>query len=288
MCGWPWRLAVRVIRRYTVRRLDTMQVSFREKIMLANYHTHTIRCKHAFGSEREYIETAIEKGLKILGFSDHVPQPYPDGFVSRIRMDMDQIEDYVSTLETLRAEYKDDIRILIGFEVEYTKRFFDPLFAELKEYPVDYLIMGQHFAPDEVDGFYTGAATDEEEKLKAYVDLVTEGMETGLFTYLAHPDLIHYTGDDAVYQNHMRRLISHSIRHNYPLEVNMFGFTDGRHYPCDKFFKMASEMGATFVIGNDAHRPYLIRQPEEDADFAGFLARNGIKCGDNIIALRPI
>ena len=41
----------------------------------ANYHTHTYRCRHAYGSEREYIEAAIRMGIAELGFSDHVPCP---------------------------------------------------------------------------------------------------------------------------------------------------------------------------------------------------------------------
>ena len=35
--------------------------------MIANYHTHTWRCKHASGTERTYVEQAIAAGLKILG-----------------------------------------------------------------------------------------------------------------------------------------------------------------------------------------------------------------------------
>ena len=42
--------------------------------MNANYHTHTVRCHHAIGSEREYIEKAISRGFKKLGFSDHTDQ----------------------------------------------------------------------------------------------------------------------------------------------------------------------------------------------------------------------
>ena len=38
--------------------------------MIANYHTHTYRCHHADGTEREYVERAIENGLKIFGFSE--------------------------------------------------------------------------------------------------------------------------------------------------------------------------------------------------------------------------
>ncbi len=29
--------------------------------MIANYHTHTARCKHAEGEDREYVEAAILK-----------------------------------------------------------------------------------------------------------------------------------------------------------------------------------------------------------------------------------
>ena len=46
----------------------------------ANYHTHTYRCQHAYGSEREYIEAAIRMGIAELGFSDHVPCPFKDGW----------------------------------------------------------------------------------------------------------------------------------------------------------------------------------------------------------------
>ena len=59
----------------------------------ANYHTHTVRCHHAVGSEREYIEQAIAEGFDILGFSDHTPQPYPENFRSGVRMDMYELGD---------------------------------------------------------------------------------------------------------------------------------------------------------------------------------------------------
>ena len=39
--------------------------------MFSNLHTHTTRCRHAFGTEREYIEAAITQGIRVLGFSDH-------------------------------------------------------------------------------------------------------------------------------------------------------------------------------------------------------------------------
>lgn len=254
--------------------------------MLANYHTHTVRCHHAHGTEREYIEKAIAEGFQVLGFSDHVPQPYPEGFHSGIRMEISEIPDYTGTLLKLREEYKDQIQILIGYEVEYSRRFFPQLLDILKKHPVDYLIQGQHFAVNEVDGFYVGAPFTGEEKLASYVDTTIEGMETGAFTYLAHPDLPYYQGDEESYLRQMRRLVKRAVELDVPLEINMYGFSDRRNYPCDRFFKMAAEYKPKFVLGCDAHQPILVRQPEETPGLPEFLAKYGIDCGDNIVAIR--
>ncbi len=254
-------------------------------MMLANYHTHTVRCKHAVGTEREYIEEAIKEGFEILGFSDHVPQPYPKEFVSPIRMDMSELPDYTETLVSLREEYKGRIKILIGYEVEYTRIYFEPLMKELQKYPLDYLILGQHHVPEEVTGHYVGFETDDDALLKEYVDFCIEGMETGMFLYLAHPDLIRYTGDEKTYLTHMERLIGEAIDLAVPLEVNLYGYVDGRNYPCDRFFSFASQMGAKFVVGCDAHKPEMIRQPDHVPGFTEFLCRNRIYVGDNVVPL---
>ena len=54
--------------------------------MKQNLHTHTTRCGHACGTEDEYVRSAIEGGLKTLGFSEHCPHVYPDGFISKSHM----------------------------------------------------------------------------------------------------------------------------------------------------------------------------------------------------------
>ena len=90
----------------------------------ANYHTHTYRCQHAYGSEREYIEAAIRMGIAELGFSDHVPCPFKDGYVSGIRMTMEQAPEYVYAIRKLGKEYASDIKLYVGFEAEYIPEFF--------------------------------------------------------------------------------------------------------------------------------------------------------------------
>ena len=149
--------------------------------LTANYHTHTVRCRHAYDPEREYIETAIKMGIKKLGFSDHIPCPFTDGYVSGIRMTMEQAPEYVSTIRTLAEEYKDDIKIFVGFEAEYIPAFHEKQMAMFRKLGCDYLIMGQHFLNSEETGPYTGTPTEDEGRIREYGDSVIEGMQTGHF-----------------------------------------------------------------------------------------------------------
>lgn len=51
-------------------------------------------------------------GIEIFGFSDHVPCPYQDGYVSNIRMTMKQAPEYVETIRRLEAEYRDQVKYM--------------------------------------------------------------------------------------------------------------------------------------------------------------------------------
>ena len=79
--------------------------------MQRNYHTHTYRCGHAVGSEREYVEKAIELGFTELGFSEHAPMPFPDNLPKQnldrllaMRLKLHETEDYIESLLSLREE----------------------------------------------------------------------------------------------------------------------------------------------------------------------------------------
>lgn len=237
--------------------------------MKANYHTHTWRCKHAVGTEKEYVERAIEGGIKILGFSDHTPYPFPEGFTSRIRMEVDQFEDYVNIVLGLKEEYKKDIEIHLGLEVEYYPNYFAKLQKLVADYPVEYFLLAQHFVGDEIDGFYSGKATDDPDILKRYCAQSAEAMETGCFTYFAHPDLIHFTGDDRIYEEEMRKLCRKAKACGMPLEINFLGLYESRNYPDERFWKIAGEECCETIFGIDAHcaealhRPQTLKMAEE-------------------------
>lgn len=224
-----------------------------QDFLTANYHAHTWRCQHAYGTEREYIEAAIEMGITEFGFSDHIPCPYRDGYVSGIRMTMQQAPEYVETIRRLATEYRGRIRIFAGFEAEYVPEFYEEQMRMFRNLGCDYLILGQHFLGSEQDGPYAGSPTEDESRIREYVDLVLAGVETGSFLYVAHPDLINYQGLDSVYEWEMTRLCRGLKEKQVPLEINVLGMGVGKHYPDERFWKLAGMVGNPVILGLDAH-----------------------------------
>lgn len=233
--------------------------------MFANYHTHTFRCHHAKGEDREFVEAAIASGFKVLGFADHCPWVYPYAYVSDCRMEPREVEGYFRSLTALRKEYADDIKIYIGFEAEYIPELIDAQDKLLACYPTDYMILGQHSVGSEPYHPYTGVPDDSEAALAAYVDSCIAGMETGRYAYLAHPDLFNFTGSRKVYDREFTRLCRYLKEHGQPVEINLLGVRDGRNYTSERFLGIARKVGCSAIIGCDAHTPSMLtdREPIE-------------------------
>lgn len=223
--------------------------------MIFNYHTHTKRCHHASGDDREYVEKAIEGGLKTLGFSDHAPYLFPKSdYYSAFRMYTDELHEYADSIRSLQKEFARDIRILLGFELEYYPKFHADEMAFLKQVKPDYCIMGQHFGGNEIDALYA-PYTQDDESFSAYISQVLEGLKTGDFLYLAHPDLAGYHYTEEVFEREYRRLCEAAKALHIPLEINLLGLRGNRHYPNRKLFKIAADVGNEIILGADAHEP---------------------------------
>jgi len=223
--------------------------------MLANYHTHTARCTHAVGSEEEYVIAGMEAGLKILGFSDHTPYPFAGGYYSHIRMRPEELKGYAQSVLDLRQKYARQVQIPLGVELEYFPQFWDEQLSMLRDAGIEYLLLGQHWAKFEEGGHYSGRPTDREDLLAAYCRSVRQAMQTGVITYIAHPDLFCFTGDEQVYRRHMQLLCWDAKSCGIPLEINLLGIRSGRHYPDRRFWELAAEEGCKVVLGCDAHTP---------------------------------
>lgn len=254
--------------------------------MLINYHTHTARCGHADGADREYVETAIARGLRILGFSDHVPMPFSDGHESRHRVPMHLLEDYVTSILALRNEYRQQIEIRLGLEAEYYPDLFEAMLDMLRPYPVDYLLLAQHYN-DSGERIYNTRPQSDETALIRYTDRILEAMQTGRFTYVAHPDLINFTGDPHVYRREMTRLCKAAKERSIPLEINLLGLREHRNYPSAQFWEIAGDLRCPAVIGCDAHSPEDLADPNNLKAAEAFAKRFGILPNQNITLRKP-
>lgn len=226
--------------------------------MLENFHTHTARCRHASGTEEEYICRAIEGGLQTLGFSDHTPILFPGSYYSTMRMYPEELPEYVATLLKLKEKYADQIDIRVGLEAEYYPALLDSYLQLLETADVEYLILGQHWCGNEEGEPHNATPTDDEALLARYCDQVTEAMCTGLYSYVAHPDMFRFTGDEAVYRRHITQFCQTAKEQNIPLEINFLGLREGRHYPRPFFWEIAGEVGCPVVFGCDAHQPEYV------------------------------
>jgi histidinol-phosphatase (PHP family) len=245
---------------------------------MKNLHTHTVRCGHAQGADREYVEAAIKAGFDEIGFSDHAPMIFPNDWKSNFRMKLEDAQDYADSIRRLQSEYDGIIKIRLGFEFEYYPKLFERNLENLKQYGYDYLILGQHFTANEYDAesHYSGGGTKDESVLAGYIEQVLEGLSTGEYLYPAHPDVIKYTGSDRIYNKHMREFCSEIKRLGYPLEFNLLGYSDHRNYPDLRFWKIAAETGNEVVIGCDAHQPEVYLDKELYASALDYLNRLGI------------
>ena len=256
-------------------------------MMYANYHTHTTRCNHARGSEREYIETAIERGVKVLGFSDHVPYPFPNGHESGFRVPRALLEDYVVTIENLKKEYADQIEIHLGFEAEYYPKYHALLLEYLQPYPYEYLIMGQHFIANEIDEpIYCGGKVGADVPWR-YARQVIEGLKTGDFTYFAHPDLPSNTERGQDYLDAMEYICRQALALDIPLELNFLGLHDRRVYPCHDFWEIAGRVGNKVIFGCDAHDPWAVADPATIESAEAWVRQHGLQVIDRVRLHRP-
>lgn len=229
--------------------------------MKYNYHTHTSRCFHAKGTDEEYVLAAIEAGFDEIGFADHTPWKFDSDFVSHMRMHESELGNYCKSIKHLKEKYKDEISIKLGLECEYFRKYIPWLREAIAEHGIDYIILGHHFCEDEKGGIYNGSLTEAEDVYR-YAEDIIEAMETGLFSYVAHPDLFMRGYDE--FDSHCKKvseeIIKAAIRTGTPLEYNLLGLKHGINdgkpgYPHPEFWKIAAELRPKVLVGIDAHNP---------------------------------
>ena len=235
--------------------------------MQADFHMHTPLCHHATGSPADYARAAIERGVPEIGFADHNPMPeYFDDW----RMSLEDLPAYIESVEMARRQFP-KLPIRLGMEVDFIpgqEAWIEKL-AGMADW--DYFIGSVHYiAPGwDVDNPKLISRFQEhpvEEIWELYWHAYGQCIRSGLFDFVAHPDLVkkfgHRPGGDLrkFYEPAVQALSDAKIA----FEINTAGLRKpaAELYPSREFVEMAFEAGIPLLTNSDAHAP-----EEVGADF---------------------
>lgn len=229
--------------------------------MKANYHTHAARCRHAQGTEREYVQEAVKAGVSVLGFSDHAP--FPD-YDFGLRMPYCELREYIDTVDQLTEEYFSDIILYKGLEIEYLPQYRSYYESLLEKEKLDYLLLGEHFYLDSGGTRRNIYFTESTQDYLDYAKAVAEALATGCFRMVAHPDIFAMGAFpwDKNCDEATERIVEAAASSGAVLEFNANGlrrglrdYPDGRRYmyPHERFWHKVAETNVPVVIGSDCH-----------------------------------
>src|SRR5579862_4619457 len=223
--------------------------------MLADYHMHTPLCRHATGSPAEYAASAVAKGMDEIGFADHNPMPSP---FDDWRMDIAELPQYLGLVEEAREKYP-RLSIRLGLECDFIpgqEKWIEELAGRADW---DYLIGSVHYiAPGwDVDNpKWIGRFRERPvaEIWDLYWDAYVRCIRSGLFDFMAHPDLVKKFGfrPEGDLRRYYEPAIAALAETGVPFEINTAGLSKevAEIYPSAEFLRLAREAGVPLHINS--------------------------------------
>ncbi|WP_239618217.1 histidinol-phosphatase [Cohnella mopanensis] len=235
--------------------------------MKFDLHTHHERCGHASGTINDYIVSAIQAGMQVIGISDHSPyfaheldQPQPN-----IAMARSDFPNYIAEVLRLKEQYKEKIEVLLGVESDFYIDQIELYRKAYEPYPFDYIIGSVHQTRG-VSIFnrnrWKGKDDDEQlDEKKHYYDLIRQSADSGMFQVLGHIDAMkgYYPAfaDIQGAESEIDEALKAVAANDISIEINTSGKTKdvGGWYPSDALLERACHFGVDVTFGSDAHVP---------------------------------
>lgn len=235
----------------------------------ADLHMHTLH-SHGQATTQAMFQAARAKGLAIIGFSEHSPRPagyaYPTDYQAKLVREFPQYVEEVRRIAV--AASTENIRVLLGIEVDYLPGQEAYAKALIQAHDFDYVIGGLHFQRNW--GFDFSAEDwvlmTRAERFAAYAQYyrdLASMCQTGLFHIAAHPDLVKLftvenfqawlATDEAAPL--IRDALTAMKDNNMAMEISSAGLRKPckEIYPCRRIMDMARELRLPVSFGSDAH-----------------------------------
>jgi histidinol-phosphatase (PHP family) len=228
-------------------------------LTLPDYHTHTVLCKHAGGTPRDYRAAAGARGMRQLAATDHCPTD--DGFGVDHRMLLDEFPRYLDWVQ--EAAEAAGPELLLGVEADYYRGCarFQERFQN--KHAFDLVLGSVHFldywSPDPA---LRGLARNPDAHFvwREYFTRIGELADTGLYDIVTHLDLPKKFGN-ALAENELREYALPALdciaEAGMAIEINTSGLIHPPQacYPAPALLAWAAERGIGLTFGSDAHQP---------------------------------
>ncbi len=232
-------------------------------------HTHTTY-SDGKNTPEEMVVAAIQKGMKVIGISDHSYTRFDTSYCIK----KEKIEEYIREINALKAKYGQQIKVLCGIEQD--------IFSGLPQYDFDYVIgsvhyikIGEDYVPIDsslqelkaaADKYYDG---DMFPVIEEYYRLVGAVAQQTNADIIGHFDLITkyqnveclFDENDERYVNAWKAAVDKLIAFDIPFEINYGPVFRGYKpvpYPAKTIQDYIVSKGGRFIFSSDSHRAETI------------------------------
>lgn len=230
----------------------------------SDFHSHV-----SHSSAHQMVEAAREKGLRVLGLSEHIFQ------MGEARPTLEHLAlegpllTFPGYIEAVHAAAQlPGIDVRLGMEVDFIPAKNDVIQGYLQDFPWDFLIGSVH----EIDGeqFEREKKWDRAEGERAwlrYFELLRQAVSSGYFSLVSHPVRMRRKNPylPPLLDEELDRLAAEAVRCDVALEINGY---DALSYPSlVRRLARACALHATPVsVGSDAHYPSLVAQAHTQSE----------------------
>jgi len=237
---------------------------------LYDCHLHSNFSGDSKAAQEEQIESAIEKGLSGITFTDHMDMDYPIQNTDEF-MELD-LPKYSEKILSLRKQYENnpDFHVYYGIELGLQPHLVSAYHDILKTYPFDFVIGSTHLI-DKMDPYYDEYFDGKtpEEAYNKYFDTIIKNINSfDEFDSLGHLDYVVRYGKRVYgaekgalpyekYAEKIDAILSYLIKHDKALEVNTGAFCRGLDEPNPSYriIERYQQMGGKLItMGADAHK----------------------------------
>jgi histidinol-phosphatase (PHP family) len=239
--------------------------------VLTDYHVHlreddddSPAGQGAFTAENadRYLAAAEEAGVEELGVSEHLYR-----FAQALELwrhpfwEQQARDDLAAYCEFVRTT-----PLRLGIECDFVPGAEDRIANLLEAHDFDYVIGSVHFIGEgavDHEGYDAWESDGDPDSIwRRYFETLAEGVRSGLFDIVAHPDLVKVWGRARPFPKHDPRsyyepAVEAIAETGIAVEISTAGLRKPVEeiYPAPAFAEMCVEAGAVFALSSDAHVP---------------------------------